>query len=401
MRVLEERRRYTRGSLDALLEPGPGRVEPRCPFFGVCGGCSWQHLDYSLQVRAKTEILRDALTRIGGLELATPPPMTPSPRPYAYRNRTRVLMTGDGVGYRRRRSHRLCAVDRCPVLEPVLEQALARMSRRAATPPGASEPGPAATGAPDAEAVSGEADEGAEWELALGSDGEVRTAPVSGSEEGTPSSVCVSRHLDRQENERRSLLLRYGRERIAISPGVFAQGNAHLLEALSSGVVGAACGEGRGTRGEMPAAPLSSLVELFSGAGFLTLPLARRFDRVVAMESHPAAVRDLRLNLREAGLAGVEVISARVESGLRALRGERPDVVVLDPPRTGLARGAAQDLAALSAPRIVYLSCDPATLARDVAELRLSNYQLVCVEGFDLFPQTPHVEALAVLERSD
>ena len=246
-------------------------------------------------MRAKTEILRDALTRIGGLELSTPPPMTPSPRPYAYRNRTRVLMTGDGVGYRRRRSHRLCAVDRCPVLEPVLEQALARMSRRAATPPGASEPGPAATGVPDAEAVSGEADEGAEWELALGSDGEVRTAPVSGSEEGTPSSVCVSRHLDRQENERRSLLLRYGRERIAISPGVFAQGNAHLLEALSSGVVGAACGEGRGTRGEMPAAPLSSLVELFSGAGFLTLPLARRFDRVVFLRfGQQGLIRRLR-----------------------------------------------------------------------------------------------------------
>jgi 23S rRNA (uracil1939-C5)-methyltransferase len=140
-------------------------------------------------------------------------------------------------------------------------------------------------------------------------------------------------------------------------------------------------------------------VELFSGAGLLTLPLARRFDRVVAMESHPAAVRDLRINLREAGLDGVEVVCARVERGLRTLRGERPDVVVLDPPRTGLAAAAAEDLAALAAPRIVYLSCDPATLARDVARLRLSDYQLVCVEGFDLFPQTPHVEALAVLER--
>jgi 23S rRNA (uracil1939-C5)-methyltransferase len=384
VRLLEQRPRYARGSLEALLEPGPERTKPRCPVFGVCGGCSWQHLGYPLQVRAKADILRDSLVRIGGFELSEPPPMTRSPRPYAYRNRTRVLMAGGRVGYRRRRSHEICAVDRCPVLEPALERALARMSRRASTAvPGRPAPagilalGPVEPGAP-----RGRDDDGAEWELVLGADDAVRTAPLSGSAEQAPK-----------------LVLRCSGERIAISPGVFAQGNAYLLDALASGVVRAACRTYPGTGGGAPAVLASSLVELFSGAGLLTLPLARRFDRVVAMESHPAAVCDLRFNLRTAGLKGIEVIHTRVERGLRTLRGERPDVVVLDPPRTGLASSAAEDLAALAAPRIVYLSCDPATLARDAAKLRLSGYQLVHVEGFDLFPQTPHVEALAVLER--
>jgi 23S rRNA (uracil1939-C5)-methyltransferase len=189
--------------------------------------------------------------------------------------------------------------------------------------------------------------------------------------------------LGAQGGER--LFLEVAGERIGFSPGVFAQSNALLLETLVERVA-AAAGSG------------ALALELFAGAGFLTLRLARRFERVVALEASAAAVRDLRANLRGANLEGVEVHERRVEFSAALFRRFAPDVVVLDPPRTGLPAGAVAALSALGARRIVYLSCDPATLARDLAGFRKRGYRLRRVEGFDLFPQTPHVEALAILE---
>jgi len=170
-------------------------------------------------------------------------------------------------------------------------------------------------------------------------------------------------------------------------PGVFFQSNGLLHEALAAGV-GLAAGRGQ------------HALELFAGAGFLTLDLARRFERVTAVEAHPAAVRDLRHNLRSARLDHVEVVAARLPEVLERspLAGTSPDVAVLDPPRTGLPPGSVDLLCDLAPGRLVYLSCDPATLARDVRSLADRGYALASVETFDLFPQTPHVETLAVLE---
>jgi 23S rRNA (uracil1939-C5)-methyltransferase len=180
-----------------------------------------------------------------------------------------------------------------------------------------------------------------------------------------------------------------GADRIEISSGGFVQANALLREALAEAVLEAAA------RGERA-------LELFAGAGFFSLGLARRFGRLVAVESDPRAADDLRRNLRAAGLGDADVIGQPVEEALRtpALRGLRPDAVVLDPPRTGLAPGAARDLASLGADRIVYVSCDPATLARDLGLLADAGYALRSVALFDLFPQTAHVEALARLGRT-
>ena len=132
------------------------------------------------------------------------------------------------------------------------------------------------------------------------------------------------------------------------------------------------------------------------------MPLARRFARLVAVEANPGAVADLEENLAAAGLADVEIVAAPVEHALEstAVAALAPDVVVLDPPRTGLESGARAALAALGAPRIVYVSCDPATLARDIAELADRGWALTALDGFDLFPQTAHVEAVARLERA-
>lgn len=354
VRVTQAHPRFARAKVETLLDPSPHRTEPVCAVFGSCGGCSWQHVRYDAQVEAKAEILTDALTRLGGLELPAPVTVTPSPVPYAYRIRSRVQVQRGRVGYRRARSHRVCAITRCPILAPALDAKLGELATAASTD---------RDGDP-------ERDGGREWELALGSDGATAT------ELGTPSRPA------------RSTWLSVGGERIGVSVGVFIQTNGPLLEPLVGAVLVAA-GSGR------------LALEVFAGAGFLTLGLARSFQRLIAIEASPRAASDLRANLQDAGAADVEVRCASLESQIaaRALSGLRPEVIVLDPPRSGLPPGSGEDLADLEPRRIVYLSCDPATLARDLAVWVRRGYRVLKVEGFDLFPQTPHLEALAVLER--
>lgn len=347
VRLVRERPSFARATLVEILEASPVRSDPPCPVFGRCGGCAWQHLDYAAQVAAKRDILRDALVRIGGLEPPQPLDLHASPTPYRTRSRARLLARGGRIGFRRLRSRELCAVRHCPVLVPVLDAALEELS------------------------ASGPAD--GEWEIASGDEGGVaRRRLGSRPPRGGAPRLRISN----------------GSDRLRVSAGTFFQAHAALRPVLGAAVADAA-GSGE------------ACLELFAGSGFFTLLLARRFRRVVAVESSRDALQDLRTNLAEAGRTGVEVRGEAVESALRdpSLRAGSPRVVVLDPPRTGLARGGAAALAGLGAQRIVYLSCDPATLARDLAGLSASGYRLARVAGFDLFPQTPHVEALAVLER--
>lgn len=340
VRLVESRARFARARVEELLEAGATRVPPVCAVFGSCGGCSWQHIDYAAQLEAKRQILCDAVRRIGGLVEPPVGPVLPSPSAYAYRGRARVRVEGRRVGYLRRRSHALCPVRRCPVLVPALERRLQELAEHPPQPEG-------------------------EWELAWGSDA-VRASPLGAR--GAPR-----------------IRLEVGGRHIAVSSGVFAQANALMLDALATRVADAAGSRERG-------------VELYAGAGLLTVGLAGRFDGFVAVEGDPAAVGDLRANLAEAGLERVEVRAQSVEQALAELEGRRPDALVLDPPRTGLPPRSAGSLVAVGARRIVYLSCDPATLARDLAAICAQGYRLRALEGIDLFPQTPHVEALATLQ---
>jgi 23S rRNA (uracil1939-C5)-methyltransferase len=345
-RVVEEHPKWLRAEVIELEAPGPGRTEPRCPLFGRCGGCAWQHLDYAVQLAAKAEILRDALVRIGGLkpgELA----VEPSP-PYGYRGRARVGVARGVVGYRRLRSHALEPAAACPVLVPELERALAAL---------ASDP-PARDG---------------EIELCAGDDGRVRAWGPGGLLHGEAA-----------------LAIDAGPARIAVSPGVFFQGNARVRGALLQAVLDAAGGGRRA-------------LDLCAGAGFFSFGLAERFAEVLAVESSPPAARDLRRNVEANGAKNVRVECAPLERFLAgpAARAFGADALVVDPPRTGLGAALARDLAAAAgaATRVVYVSCAPATLARDLAVLAGEGLRLRALRGFDLFPQTAHVEAVAVLNR--
>lgn len=341
----ERRARWMRGEVLELLEAGPGRTDPLCSVFGVCGGCDWQHLAYETQLAAKRTILRDAVLRIARLPVPERFTFHASPSPYAYRSRARVVAERGRIGFRRRRSHAVCATSRCPVLVPALDAPLARLAAAPPHPTG-------------------------EWELTAGAGATTSVARVPARDSADWVEIEVAG------------------ERLRVSAGTFLQANEALRGTLAEAVVEAA---GRG----------AICLELFAGAGFFTLALARRFARVVAIESHPCAVADLEENLAAAGLGAVEIVAEPVESTFSGgeLAALEPDVVVLDPPRVGLELGAREGLAALGAPRVVYVSCDPATLARDIAVLGDRGYSLTALHGFDLFPQTAHVEAVAVMER--
>jgi 23S rRNA (uracil1939-C5)-methyltransferase len=340
VRLVDQRKRFAHGEIERIVEASPWRTAPLCGVYGECGGCTWQHVAYEVQLRAKAEILGDALERVGHLVLPGPVEVTPSPTPYRYRGRTRVLAKAGRVGYRKRRSHELCATSRCPVLVPELDAALAELAAR--------HPEPAE-----------------EWELVAGADGATRTTA-----------------LRKPLPEEPRLDLPVAGERMSFSPGVFIQGNALLLDTLAEAVHEAAGG------GELG-------MELFCGAGFFSLGLARGFARLVAVESEGRAVADLKRNVEGAGLGNVEVVRGLAEEVLARFPGA--DCVVVDPPRTGLPPGCTDALAAAEPRRIVYVSCDAATLARDLARLVKGGYALAAVRGFDLFPQTPHVEAVATL----
>lgn len=343
VRVIDVRKRYSRARVQRLLAAGPARTDPVCPVFGSCGGCSWQHVAYAAQLDAKAAFVVDALRRIGGLSLPNEVRIEPSPSPYGYRGRARLHVAGGRVGFRRRRSHALCVTRRCPILVPALEAALRSLA-------------------------SGSPREEGEWELAAAPSGQVRVAPPGRQGE--------------------ALEIQLGSDRLRVSSGVFMQANLPMLPTLVEVVLEAA------GSGEVA-------FELFAGAGPFTLGLARRFRRVVAVEGQAAAADDLRHNLgANVPGHGVEVVSAPVERALEnAVLPADAALALLDPPRSGLPPGSLAGLALLAPRRIAFLSCHPATLARDLAGLCAEGYRLERVSGFDLFPQTPHVEVLAVLER--
>lgn len=354
LRVVSERSRFVRAEVESIVKPGEGRTEPKCAVFGECGGCTWQHVRYDLQVEAKARILRDAIERIAKLAVPGEIVSWPSPSPYGYRVRARVASVRGRVGYRRSRSRELCAISSCPVLFPDLEEALGRLS----------------------ESLGPEHVE-CDFEMVADGSGGTRVVPVPRERNATwPATPRIS--------------IRAGSREIRLSPGVFLQGNGLLLDRLEKSVVEAAA----------PTPRAGGLVlELYAGGGFFTLGLAHRFDQVVAVEASEAATSDLKANVDAAKLTNVDIRFATVEEVVENSEDLVPDAVVIDPPRTGLSKGTADRLRQLDAKRIVYLSCDPATLARDLQALTERGYRLASLEIFDLFPQTPHVETLALLER--
>jgi 23S rRNA (uracil1939-C5)-methyltransferase len=390
--AVEQKKKFIRARVECVLEPSPDRAAARCPHFGTCGGCDYQHIPYESQLRYKSEILRETLRRIGRIDWPGEIAAHASP-PWGYRNRAQWKVRplgeegagGVGIGYFRAGSAALCAVQDCAILSPLLLKTL--LALRAA----------AAQGALPRELREIEAFAGAsDTKLLL-------TATFAGFPK---QAQALADNIKKMLPETASLLFHDPtRERMDLDgPGYieyeaagasyrvghfsFFQVNRFVLDELVREVTD------HETQGQMA-------LDLFAGVGLFSVALAKRFPRVIAVESNPAAARDLEANAsgRAApGGRGIEVRAADVDQFLGKLR-DKPALVVLDPPRAGIEPGIVRHLARLAPPRITYVSCDPPTLARDLAAFAAKGYEVSRVDLFDLFPQTFHMEAVVDLRQ--
>lgn len=378
--VVSEHRNYLRGELVSVERAGPARRTPLCPLFGHCGGCQWQHIDYAEQVAQKWAIVRGALR---GLELEEER-FIAAPEPWAYRRRCRLTWRrgakGLELGFRRARSRALVDVERCPLLSPVLEAALAALRE---VLPGLLSPGGRGTLVLLADAT----EEAVQCSLRVDS-GEMPDADALLVVPIVASIVRAAAATD--EAGKTSIDLHA--DGLQGRADAFAQANAAQDEALCS-VVAAAVDELRPRR----------VVELHAGVGNLTRVLLGDSSRGESSERSLTAVEldgvaaEL---LRATHGARATIWAEQAETALKRLAaaGEAVDLLVFDPPREGCAELVASTLT-LAPASILYVSCDPMTLARDLRPLVAGGYRIRRLVGIDMMPQTYHVESVVLLRR--
>ncbi|MFZ0663451.1 MAG: 23S rRNA (uracil(1939)-C(5))-methyltransferase RlmD [Acidobacteriaceae bacterium] len=386
-RVTEDHGSYASAELERILEGSPHRAQPPCPYFGECGGCDYQHAEYRQQVGIKSQILREALERARLQEI--PEIATLYGEPLGYRNRIRLHVDGASskLCYKKRASHQNLAVDVCPIAAPVLERALGAMqSAEQQWQLGRSfaEIELFTNAAQDSILLTlwagGSLKAAAErfeslWPQLRAEVPEVIGAAVFSTERSGQRSKPVG-----QCGESSLVYCVAGRE-YWVSSGSFFQVNRFLLDPLVELVTKEHSGK--------------LAWDLYAGVGLFSSALASRFEQVVAVESSSGSVRDLRRNLRG---SGHRVVAAGTLDFLRrAGREATPNFVVVDPPRAGLGKEVATQLAAVRPAHITYVSCDPATLSRDLKSLLDSGYHLRAMHMVDLFPQTFHLESVAML----
>jgi 23S rRNA (uracil1939-C5)-methyltransferase len=369
LRLVEEKRGFARAELLEVLQPAPERITPRCRHFGVCGGCHYQHLPYPEQLAAKTAILRDQLERIGKIPQPPLQPAVPCPLPYAYRNHVQFHLTHSGqLGYHKQACAEVFAIQECHLpAEPLA----------ALWPQVEIEP------VPGLERLSLRLGAGDDLLLAL--EGADPKAPEFGVEELPLSAVYLSPAGLQILAGSDYLMMEVLDRPFRVSAESFFQVNTHMAEALVTHLLA-----------QLPAGPDLVICDVYAGVGLFSAFLAPRCARLVAIEAAPSACRDFVVNLDE--FDNVELYQAPAEDVLGELH-LQPQVVVVDPPRAGLDRQALEALLALRPGLLAYVSCDPATLARDARRLVEGGYRLASLTPFDFFPQTYHIESLSVWEQ--
>lgn len=355
---------FTRGRAVEILEPSPDRVEPRCPLYGKCGGCSLQHLDSEKQAEYLARVERENFRRIARIDLPEDFKVHTGPA-WGYRNRARVVVTCDRAGekdivrfgFRMQESNRIALFKECPVLSPALNGFLQGKAR---------------------EIFAGKFRKGRETDVNLFDNG---AGEISYYYEGMPASEFSGNAVSVSE---------ICGKKIEADAGVFFQSNLALLPALVKSVrdavdEGLASGE----------ASDEWLIDLFSGVGFFAAMLMDKFKRVTTVEREEKCLQHAKVNLSEK----CESISAPAEEWLASNVVNIPATLIVDPPRTGLPKEALDAIADSSVDRLIYVSCHPVTLARDTAVLAQSGFKIRRAEAFVFYPQTPHLEMMLVLAR--
>jgi 23S rRNA (uracil1939-C5)-methyltransferase len=395
-RIVEDKRSFVNAEAESILEASPRRTVPGCPYFGACGGCSYQHAEYAHQLELKTAILREALERA---RLPHLPPVTAiSGQPWSYRNRIRLHTRADpfALCYRERRSNQLLAVATCPIAAKLLQRAIAAITANGASLRLAELCDEMEIFSADENSLLLSCFAGASHRSSKAKLSEICLALRQSLPELRGAALIAAPDRARDKRPARpdqALLQRWGEESLVyqaagfgyrVSRGSFFQVNRFLVDALVEMVVA----ERRGRLAW----------DLYAGVGLFARALAARFERVVAVESSPASSADLRHNLQG---TSHRVVQAATADFLRKQKPSAtpPDLVVVDPPRAGLGPAIAAALSQIGPAEIVYVSCDPATLSRDLASLVNSGYDLLTITMVDMFPQTFHLESVAVLAR--
>lgn len=331
-----------------VLEPGPQRINPPCPYFGTCGGCDFQQMSYAEQLASKVEIIRDCLRRIGKIEFDGEIGVIGSPKELQYRSRAQWHLdtSSKGIGYYKRNSRELVEIDRCPKLVPPLNEALAKLKSELA------------------------------WEN-IWADQAFIDAAVGDENVVSLNSPGV---FDPEDIS----FTAFG-EKFAYSAGVFFQGNQYLVpQLLETALAGA---EGR------------SALDLYCGVGLFSLPMARKFAKVIGVEENPASVAFAKKNAWANGHENTEFRAESVRRFLDGAKVKNVDFILLDPPRAGTEKDTMQNLIRIGAPSISYVACEPSMLARDLRRFDAEGYRIDSITAVDLFPQTHHVETVARLSK--
>lgn len=348
-----------RGTVLEVIDPAPGRITPRCEYFANCGGCHYQHTEYDLQLDQKKAILRETLERVGGIRFEDEIAVL-SADPWYYRNRIQLHFVQGEAGFHKAASHEICSINHCEISSPVLNAAIRKLQAAVFETqwPGFLRSLELFTN---------------EFELQLTV---IKTArPVAARFFEWCATFLQSFAPGPIEYPAAGHTFR-------ISSGSFFQVNRFLIDAFVAEVLGDRAGK--------------YALDLYAGVGLFSLPLGNRFTRVDAVESGGPAFRDLEANAAR-GSAGIHPIRSSAEEFLGICQ-EAPDLIVADPPRAGLGANATRELLRLRAPHLRIVSCDPATLGRDLHKL-LPEYRIERLTLVDLFPQTFHLETIVHLER--
>jgi 23S rRNA (uracil1939-C5)-methyltransferase len=354
--IARERKDMLEARVEQIVTPSPQRVEPTCPHFGSCGGCHYQHAAYGYQVEQKIAIVREVFARSGRIEIPGEIEAITA-EPWGYRNRIQIHIDGTKVGFREGGSHKLQAIEQCPISSPKLNESLATLRSMLRSP---------------------------RWP------GFVRSIELFTNEKEVQLNVIetmAGKRVARQffdwcENEIKGAItgpLEY--DGFRVSHRSFFQVNRFLLKKLVKAAIS-------NYEGELA-------LELYAGVGLFSIPLADRFARVVAVESSKSAVEDLEVNARRAKKS-VEHHRASSDLFLETMQ-RKPQFVLADPPRAGMGAGVIRDLIRLKPQRISIVSCDPSTLARDLKGLLEAGYAIERCQMIDLFPQTFHIETITHL----
>ena len=368
--LTEDKKNFARGKLLEVLTASPDRIAPKCKHFGKCGGCHYQNLSYENQLRAKTEILRDQLQRIGKIENPPVVPMVASPLEWNYRNNVQFHLTAEGkVGFINAKGNSTLPIEECHLPEAAIDAFWRDLQFESNK---------------DVERVSLRA--GLDEELMVVLESEKLETPEIEIE----ADVSVVHLFDGHSvviAGQDYLIINILEKDFRVSATSFFQVNAKMAEKMVGHLLA-----------KLPAASESTLLDVYCGAGLFSKFFAPKCKLVIGIESSESACEDFSINLDE--FDNVELYEGEAEEILPGLAGriDNPTCMIVDPPRAGIEKHALDAIINIKPQIIAYISCDPSTLARDAARLINGGYRLVEVTPFDLFPQTYHIESISIFE---